>query len=40
MVKLKATGTTDGLGVFDAPTKGLIKVTSTSDEVPLADILP
>ena len=40
VVKLKATGTTDGLGVFGAPTKGHVKVTSTSDEVPLADILP
>jgi len=40
VVKLKASGTTDGLGVVDAPTNVKAKLVSTSDDVPLADILP
>ena len=39
-VKLKATGTTDGLGQVDAPTSVHAKLSSLSDEVPLASILP
>jgi hypothetical protein len=40
VAKLKATGTTDGLGVVDAPTNVHAKLATTSDEVPLANILP
>ena len=40
VAKMKATGTTDGLGVIGAPTKVHAKLTPTSDEVPLANVLP
>jgi hypothetical protein len=40
VAKMKAAGTTDGAGVLDAPTTVHAKMTTTSDEVPLANILP
>src|SRR5262245_3200656 len=39
-VKLKMTGTTDGLGIFDAPTNVHASLKTTSDEAPLANVLP
>ncbi|HEX5012336.1 MAG TPA: hypothetical protein VFY71_18250 [Planctomycetota bacterium] len=39
-VKLKMTGTTDGLGIVDAPTNVHASLKTISDEVPLANVLP